>query len=88
MVWSKMSKLKETALHLENISKTYISGNIHVKALNDLNFEIANGERICILDPSGSGLGLYYSIQIAIPTMDLYFTQTNLDPSNHPLIPS
>lgn len=50
-----MLKLKETALDLENVSKTYISGDIRVQALKNLTFEIENGERICVLGPSGSG---------------------------------
>ncbi len=50
-----MSELKSFAIKMENISKTYISGDIKVQALNDMSFEVLSGERICVLGPSGSG---------------------------------
>ncbi|MFX0186427.1 MAG: ABC transporter ATP-binding protein [Candidatus Hodarchaeota archaeon] len=56
-----MSKSKENviyqgnAIESVNISKTYISGEIIVRALKNLNFKVENGERIIILGPSGSG---------------------------------
>ncbi len=56
-----MSKSKKNAIPIgnaiesENISKTYISGEIEVQALKNLNFVVKNGERLVILGPSGSG---------------------------------
>ena len=56
-----MSKSKKNAIYQGNaiesvnISKTYISGEIIVRALKNLNFKVENGERIIILGPSGSG---------------------------------
>ena len=45
----------ENAIESVNISKTYISGEIEVRALKNLNFKIKIGERVVILGPSGSG---------------------------------
>jgi len=50
-----MSKSQQYAIELDNISKTYISGEIKVEALKDLNLRINKGERIAVLGPSGSG---------------------------------
>ncbi|MFX0060109.1 MAG: ABC transporter ATP-binding protein [Candidatus Heimdallarchaeota archaeon] len=56
-----MSKSKKNAIPIgnaiesENISKTYISGEVKVQALKNMNFEVKNGERLVILGPSGSG---------------------------------
>jgi len=43
------------AIESVNISKTYISGEIIVRALKNLNFTVENGDRMIILGPSGSG---------------------------------
>ena len=45
----------EDAIKSIDISKTYISGEIEVRALKNLNFEVKNGERLVIVGPSGSG---------------------------------
>jgi len=50
-----MSKSKVLAIDIENISKTYISGEIKVEALKHINLEVEYSERICVLGPSGSG---------------------------------
>ena len=56
-----MSKSKENVIPIGNaiesidISKTYISGEVKVQALKNMNFEVKNGERLVILGPSGSG---------------------------------
>ena len=50
-----MSKSTENAIEMADISKTYISGEIKVEALKNLNLKIEKGERIVILGPSGSG---------------------------------
>ena len=41
----------ETAIKSINISKTYISGEVKVQALKNMNFEVKNGERLVILGP-------------------------------------
>jgi putative ABC transport system ATP-binding protein len=42
-------------IKLSNVSKEYKTGNQIVKAANNLNFTIDQGELIVILGPSGSG---------------------------------
>lgn len=42
-------------IEFKNISKTYQMGEIEIKALNKTSFEIAKGELVCILGPSGAG---------------------------------
>ncbi|HDZ16664.1 hypothetical protein LCGC14_0494500 [marine sediment metagenome] len=50
-----MSKAKQKAIEIENISKTYISGEVKVEALKNLNVNVIIGERLVVLGPSGSG---------------------------------
>lgn len=42
-------------IELKNISKIYHSGEIDIKALDKVSFEIEKGELVCILGPSGAG---------------------------------
>ena len=42
-------------VRLENVSKSYVSGEIEVKALSEVSLEIMQGEFIVFLGPSGSG---------------------------------
>jgi len=50
-----MSKTEKYAIKMEDISKTYISGEIKVEALKNINIEVEMGEILVILGPSGSG---------------------------------
>ncbi len=43
------------AIEMKNLSKTYISGEVTVKALQDINLIIEQQERLVILGPSGAG---------------------------------
>ena len=45
----------QKVLKVENLSKYYQMGEIAVKALEDVSFEVEKGEFIVILGPSGSG---------------------------------
>ena len=47
--------LSDTILKVKNLSKNYQMGDITVKALEDVSFEVKRGEFIVILGPSGSG---------------------------------
>ncbi|MGD2269425.1 MAG: ABC transporter ATP-binding protein [Desulfobacterales bacterium] len=42
-------------LTAEDLSKTYVSGEVKVKALKELNFEIEQGSFVSFVGPSGSG---------------------------------
>ncbi len=43
------------AIEIKNLSKTYISGEVEVKALRDINLIVEQKERLVILGPSGAG---------------------------------
>jgi putative ABC transport system ATP-binding protein len=47
--------MSEIVLKAENISKLYNMGEVTVKALENVSFEVKRGEFIVILGPSGSG---------------------------------
>jgi putative ABC transport system ATP-binding protein len=47
--------MSEIVLKAENISKLYNMGEVTVKALENVSFEVKKGEFIVILGPSGSG---------------------------------
>ena len=42
-------------IEIKNITKTYKTGDIEFKALNNVSFSIADGEFVAIMGPSGSG---------------------------------
>lgn len=42
-------------IDIKNVSKSYIMGSNIVKALDDINFHVAEGEFVSIIGPSGSG---------------------------------
>ena len=42
-------------LKVENVSKIYGKGDAQVIALNDVSFEVEEGQFIAIIGPSGSG---------------------------------
>jgi len=47
--------MSEILLQVENLRKYYQMGEVTVKALEDVSFEVVKGEFIVILGPSGSG---------------------------------
>ena len=47
--------MSEIILRVENLSKYYQMGEVTVKALEDVTFEVEKGEFLVILGPSGSG---------------------------------
>ncbi len=42
-------------IRLDKVSKTYVMGDVEVKALNNISLEIASGDYVAIMGPSGSG---------------------------------
>lgn len=47
--------MSQAALRVEHIGHVYDDHNGQVEALDDISFEIASGEFVCIVGPSGSG---------------------------------
>jgi ABC-type lipoprotein export system ATPase subunit len=50
-----MSDSVSAFIRLENVSRVYQSGSDRVVALDDVTFEVAQGERVALLGKSGSG---------------------------------
>ena len=48
-------ELMREVLKIENLKKVYGSGETEVKALDDISFQVEEGEFIAIIGPSGSG---------------------------------
>ncbi len=60
--------MSETVLKIENLSKYYQMGQVTVKALEDVSFEVEKGEFIVILGPSGSGKSTLLNIMGGMDT--------------------
>lgn len=60
--------MNETVLRIENLSKYYQMGEVVVKALEDVTFEVKKGEFIVILGPSGSGKSTLLNIMGGMDT--------------------
>ncbi|HLP76309.1 MAG TPA: ABC transporter ATP-binding protein, partial [Candidatus Paceibacterota bacterium] len=45
----------ENIVSIRNLSKVYAQGEIQVTALNDISLDIAKGEFLTLMGPSGSG---------------------------------
>lgn len=57
-------------MHLENLRKTYYTGEIETPVLHDIDLDIDNGEFISIMGPSGSGKSTLLNIMglLDVPT--------------------
>lgn len=55
-------------IELKNITKIYHSGNVETKALNDVSFQVKDGEFVSIMGPSGSGKSTLMHILGALDT--------------------
>ena len=49
-----------TLLKVENIYKNYLMGKSKVEVLKDINLEIAEGEIVAIIGPSGVGKIIFF----------------------------
>lgn len=67
--------MSKNLIILKNISKTYITGEIEVQALQDISFTVNQGEFLAIMGPSGSGKSTLIHIIGALdkPTSGEYF---------------
>jgi len=54
-VLGKLRKMKNNAITVENVSKIFETKFGHVKALEDITFNVGEGEFIAIVGPSGCG---------------------------------
>ncbi|GLU45272.1 ABC transporter ATP-binding protein [Allomuricauda sp. NBRC 101325] len=61
-----MSKI----LKVQNLSKTYRSGEHDLHVLNDVSFEVASGETFAIVGPSGSGKTTLLGLCAGLDTTD------------------
>ncbi len=60
----------KTILELQKVSKEYILGDTHIKALNAISINVGEGEFIAIMGPSGSGKSTFLQVasMLAEPT--------------------
>lgn len=42
-------------IHIENLSKVFRTDEVETVAVNDINFDVAEGEFVAIMGPSGCG---------------------------------
>ena len=70
---------RKELIRLSNVSKFYKMGNSIVKALNDLNFKVYEGEFVAIMGPSGSGKSTAMNLvgSLDVPTHGIIYLDGN-----------
>lgn len=70
-----MKESKRELIRLSSVSKYYQMGETLVKALNDLNFKVYEGEFVAIMGPSGSGKSTAMNLvgSLDVPTKGTIF---------------
>tara|TARA_B100000029_G_scaffold76382_1_gene68246 strand:- start:735 stop:1394 length:660 start_codon:yes stop_codon:yes gene_type:complete len=63
--------MSNSAIELNNVSKSYSQGGKDICVLNDVNFEVREGELVSITGPSGSGKTTLLNIIALIDGLDL-----------------
>jgi putative ABC transport system ATP-binding protein len=47
--------MSESLIFLENVSRVYVTGDVEVRALDNVSLRVAEGEFVAVMGPSGSG---------------------------------
>lgn len=84
-----MKEAKEIVLHLEDITKTYLMGEVKVEALKKTSLDIYAGEFLVILGPSGSGKSTLLNIiggMDAATSGRMFFNKVDLGKANDNLL--
>ncbi|MBS1826349.1 MAG: ATP-binding cassette domain-containing protein, partial [Acidobacteria bacterium] len=66
--------MRDSLIHVEGITKTYLLGEVEVNALRGVSVDIARGSFVCIMGSSGSGKSTFMNILGCLdrPTSGLY----------------
>ena len=64
-------------IEINNLSKTYLLGNVPVHAITDISFRINKGEFVAIIGPSGSGKSTLLNLLgcLDLPSSGTYFLE-------------